>query len=112
MEIVLLIANLTLIGIMGLILYELHSLPVFLLDNEASQQSSSDEGNTYFQGIVDERDEEFENRMARLKDELANKQEVKPREESEAEILHPGITNLPHDDERARNDLEPTEIAE
>ena len=102
-----------LIIVIGLTLYKLHFLPLHFL-SEAAGEDSSDVDAQLSQIDLEklERNYEFEDRIARMKDELAGKQEIKQRQPSEAQIFHPDIRNLPHDDVRARNDLEPTEIAE
>jgi len=59
-----------------------------------------------------ERDREFDERIRGLKEELAMQQDVKERKGTEAQILHPGIQNLPHDDVQTKYDVYPVEVAE
>ena len=55
-------------------------------------------------GII-EREAEFDLRIARMKDELADNLPMSaPRRGYEAEILHPGIINLPHNTIRDTHD--------
>jgi hypothetical protein len=57
-----------------------------------------------------ERESQFDARIAKLKDEMANQLPYVERKGSEAPILHPGIVNLPHDivDEHTLPDVEIT----
>ena len=61
-----------------------------------------------------EREREFDNRIDRIKDELANKvaDGRAERKGGAAEILHPDIQNLPHEEIKIKYDLYPIEIAE
>jgi len=59
-----------------------------------------------------ERERKFDDRISRLKEELAMQQDVKEKKGTEAEILHPDIQNIPHDDVKTKYDLYPIEVAD
>lgn len=54
--------------------------------------------------MVLDRDISFDNRIARIKDELAGSQQSE-RKGTVADELHPGVKNLPHDIIRERDSL-------
>ena len=59
-----------------------------------------------------EREAEFDDRIMKLKEELASTQPQQERPPSRAGILEEGISNLPHVGVETRYDLHPIEIAD
>lgn len=66
---------------------------------------------TSYELEVMEREKEFDARINTLKDEL-NDFPHPPRRSHTAEILHPSISNLPHNTVKTKYDLYPIEFAE
>lgn len=105
--------NITLVFVALRKIDSLHSAFVHYVENEIADELGNNEYGDYEEEMIAQAERErilaFESRIARMKEELANQQPPKPNYSSEAEILHPGVYNLPHDsviEERNYDELE------